>query len=120
MSRAGVTWSASYFTAAVPVIRLTTASRTPCSCLRARCTRDWHAAHVIPLTGKTISFSAPAPACVATRATSTQRNQYTPLPYVKPLLYRTVESQRVRDLEREVPPLLVVVDESPTLHRSFE
>jgi hypothetical protein len=65
---------------------LTDASVTPGTAASARCTRDWHAAHVIPITGNEIelptSSVVPASIRVATSSTSTL-NLYTPLPYLK-------------------------------------
>src|SRR5688500_11271208 len=50
-SVAGVVTVGSNVTAALSVMRLTAASRTPGCFDSARCTVAWHAAHVIPPTG---------------------------------------------------------------------
>src|SRR6266513_3031595 len=58
MRRSALTSPGSYRTAALLVTRLTAASMTPGSAASARWTLDWHAAHVIPLTGNDIDVSS--------------------------------------------------------------
>ncbi len=59
-SACGDTDSGSYSTVARSIIRLTDADRTPACDSNVRCTNDWHAAQVMPFTGK-IACAVTAP-----------------------------------------------------------
>src|SRR5688500_18814083 len=73
-------------TAAVLVIRFTDASATPGSAARVRCTRAWHAAQVIPVTGKEIEGLSSASSRVAISPASCLQINIPPSPMSSPEL----------------------------------